>query len=201
MGFISEIWARFRARFDRNEFSAASTFASPGPSATRHALDAQDPSVLSVRETGQNRGKYIEVYQKAVGIRPGDPYCQAFAYFRLKKAADTLGLKMPADFPRTGYTPTAASWFKKKGLWIPVSQAKRGVLVPAVGDWVFFYFPAKGRIAHVGIVVGVDGSGVHTVEGNTSPGPGVNRDGDGVFRRYRRWSELGELGGFARINF
>jgi hypothetical protein len=201
MRFLSNIWSRVRGLFGADDFAAASAFAEPGPAAKRHAADAQDPSVLSVRESGNNRGKYVETYQRAVGIGPGDPWCQAFAYFRLKKAADTLGIRLPADFPRTGYTPTGAGWFKKKGLWIPVSSAKRGVLTPAVGDWVYFYFPTKGRIAHVGIVVGVDGLGVHTVEGNTSGGPGVEREGGGVFKRYRRWAELGELGGFGRINF
>lgn len=201
MSVLKSALLRIRALWDSDDFGALATFATPGKAAARHAADATDPSVLAVRETGQNRGKYVEVYQKSVGIGPGDPWCQAFTYFRLKKAADALGVKMPPDFPRTGYTPTGASWFKRRNMWIPVQKAKKGLLPPAVGDWVYFYFPTKGRIAHVGIVVGVDGLGVHTVEGNTASGPGVTRDGGGVFRRYRRWAELGELGGFGRISF
>lgn len=67
------------------------------------------------------------------------------------------------------------------------------------GDLVLFYFAAKGRVAHIGIVMRSHSSGVVTVEANTSPGPGVDRDGDGIYRRTRSWSELGSRGGFVRV--
>jgi hypothetical protein len=44
-----------------------------------------------------------------------------------------------------------------------------------------------------------------TIEGNTSPEPDddgvVERDGDGVYKKNRQWSELGKFGGILRVNF
>jgi len=68
-----------------------------------------------------------------------------------------------------------------------------------------FYFSQLGRIGHIGIVVEVQDWGVWTVEGNTSPEPSdedsVERDGDGVFKKKRNWSELGQYGGFVLVEF
>ena len=76
-----------------------------------------------------------------------------------------------------------------------------------VGDQCLFYIKALGRIAHTGIVVELDKNnrGVWTVEGNTSPEPedysAVEREGDGVHRKWRTWGEFGQYGGFVRIDF
>jgi hypothetical protein len=58
------------------------------------------------------------------------------------------------------------------------------------------------RVAHIGIVVAVHPWGVTTVEGNTGPdGDGVvERNGDGVYRKSREWMELGQFGGFMRVD-
>jgi cell wall-associated NlpC family hydrolase len=74
---------------------------------------------------------------------------------------------------------------------------------PCRGDLCFFYFAAKHRVAHVGIVVKPIGSGFWSVEGNTgSDGAGaVNREGDGVYRKLRRPRSLGVHGGFVRLPF
>ncbi len=50
---------------------------------------------------------------------------------------------------------------------------------PKVGDIVFF------GTQHTGLVVGVNGNTITTIEGNTSNGVGVNPNGDGVYRRTR----------------
>lgn len=73
------------------------------------------------------------------------------------------------------YTPSGASYFKKKGRYI-----KRGKGKPKRGDVVFFYSKAKGRIGHVGIVRKVSGSKVYTIEGNTSGASSLVTNGGGV---------------------
>lgn len=59
----------------------------------------------------------------------------------------------------SAYTPTSAQYFKKMN---------RLDTTPEVGSVVFFYKPAKKRIAHVGIVYKVDNNKVYTIEGNAS---------------------------------
>jgi hypothetical protein len=165
-------------------------------------MDAQTPEVMAIRETGgQNRGKWVEAILAAVGLSAGDPWCMAFCVLRLVKAAVALGLHLPADVPHTGYTPEFANWAKGKGWWIPVQTAAAAPSAVRVGDLAFFYFPALGRIGHVGIVVQVTPWSVTTIEGNTNDGSGVRRDGNGVFRRHRAWGDFGKGGGFARLPF
>lgn len=171
------------------------------PIALKAAAEALDN--IGVVEDGENRGKWVETYQAAVGIPPGSPWCAAFVRYRLERAAAALGTTVPKSFPDSGWTPDYANWAKANGFWVPVADAQNGVINPRIGDLACFYFAAKQRIAHIGIVVQRKDWGVITVEGNTgSDDPGeVNRDGDGVYRKLRTWSELGKLGGFARINW
>ncbi len=112
-----------------------------------------------------------------------------------------LGLTLPKGFPLSGYCPTLVNWGKKQGAWLPVSEAEADPDNVRVGDLACFWFASKKRIAHIGIVVKVTKSGVWAVEGNTSGGHGVQRDGDGVYRRWRTWDSLGTGGGFIRLPF
>jgi hypothetical protein len=165
---------------------------------------AQSLANIGVVEEGENRGRWVETYQAAVGIPPGSPWCAAFVRFRLERAAAGLGTQIPPGFPDSGWTPDYANWAKANGFWIPVATAEAGTVSPRIGDLACFYFAAKQRIAHIGIVVeSAKPWGVVTVEGNTGPDSedGVNREGDGVYKKTRTWSELGKLGGFVRINW
>ena len=173
---------------------------SAGPIAKRAAADAL-ANVGVTEQGGNNKGKYVEVYLDAVNLDPGDPWCAAFVRYRFEQAAKALGLPLPASFPDSGYCPDYRAWGVGRGFWIPISsEAGRS---PQVGDLALFYFASKNRVAHIGIVIEVHPWGVWTVEGNTGPeaGDGVNRDGDGVYKKRRDWSELGTMGGFVRCPF
>lgn len=64
---------------------------------------------------------------------------------------------------------------------------------PKLMDVVFFHFDGEHAGAnHTGFVVAADAKGVHTIEGNTSkPGAtGSQRDGGGVYARYRPYSTI-----------
>lgn len=158
---------------------------------------------VGVTEEGENRGQWVETYQRSVGIPPGSPWCAAFIRFRFEQAAEKLDLDLPAAFPDSGWVPSYEAWAKRSGFWIPAKDAKEGDV--AVGDLACFWFAAKGRCAHIGIVTRpLDASGRFScVEGNTGPDRGteVERDGDGVYLKRRRISHLGASGGFIRIPF
>lgn len=169
---------------------------------------------LNVVEEGDNRGKAVETYQASCvpPIPPGSPWCAAFVRYRMKQAATMLGTTYDNAFPRSGYTPDWANYAKRTGKWISVSDCYDGLIGETQisqailpGDLALFYFSQLGRIAHIGIITKVRKSGLITVEGNTSPEPEddglVDRDGDGVFRKDRKWTELGKLGGILMVDF
>lgn len=172
------------------------------PVALKAAADAI-ANIGVTEEGGENRGRYVETYQRATGNRPGDPWCASFVRFRYEQAAKALGLSLPAKMPDSGWSPAYADWAQEAGLWVPVSMAREEPHQVRPGDLICFYFQAKRRIAHIGIVVApAELWGCLTVEGNTGPEVGeVNRDGDGVYRKRREWHEVGAQGGFVRMNF
>lgn len=158
-------------------------------------------------EGGENRGVQVEKFLRGVGLGAGNPWCAAFVRYcegkaeAFLKVAGDKTVDIPDSFPVSGYVPDFENWGRKNGGWITIDQAREGLITPQPGDLALFYFAAKGRTAHIGIVTGTWEGGVLTVEGNTSGGPGVNRDGDSVFRRRRKWTELGTRGGFVRVPF
>ena len=172
--------------------------------AAQQALDN-----VGVTEVGVNDGVWVQMYQQACTppISVHGPWCAGFTTLRYAKAALTLEQDVPDDYPRTGWCPDYSRWAKNKNLWVPAMQCIQDNDMVRVGDQALFYFKPLGRIAHTGIVVEVpaNGRGVWTVEGNTSPEPddykNVERDGDGVYRKWRTWGELGQYGGFAKIDF
>lgn len=169
----------------------------PGPIAVRAAADAE--ANIGVTEQGDNnRGKWVETYLAAVHAEPGDPWCAAFVVYRLVTAAHELNSTIQDDFPRSAWTPDLIEWGKHNGLFIPAHDWA----LSQRGDIAGYYFPAKGRIAHVGLVTHGSANPFTDVEGNTSkPGGGVARDGDGVWEKQRTAAMLGELGGFVRLPF
>ena len=164
----------------------------PGPISRRAAQDAKAKEVLSVREDGSNRGTFVEVYLKAVGLAPGNPWCMAFIVLRLIKAASALGSVFPREIPKTGSTVLFSDYGKKKGFWIRRADLELGRASLQPGDIVFYFFPSKGRIAHTGIVVDLaDNKSFFTVEGNTSPNTkGSQANGIGVFQKKRSYATV-----------
>ena len=180
----------------------------PGKIAVKAASVAEGFADAGTHEVGgENHGQQVEKFLRGVGLSAGAPWCAAFVHYCEGKAEaflQTVGDKtvsLPISFPVSGYCPDYEDWARERGQWITVDQAQHGLVVPQRGDLVLFYFSAKGRVAHIGIVTGTFDGGVLTVEGNTSSGTGVNRDGDGAYRRRRKWSELGNKGGFVRMIF
>ncbi len=174
----------------------------PGVIAVKGAEVALGFAAAHTQESGgNNRGAQVERFQASVHGSPGDPWCAAFAHRCLEKAAGFLGTELPPGFPDSGYVPDYGAWARAHGAWITADQAAQGLVPAQRGDLICFYFPAKGRLAHIGIVTGSYPGGLTTVEGNTSDPAGLDRDGDGVYEKKRKWGAVGGLGGFVRLGF
>lgn len=119
---------------------------------------------------GSNLTKYGEWY----GMN-GQPWCDMFVSW----CGDQCGAaSIVGHFAACRYH---AAWFQQQGRWVDRDET------PQLGDVVFFGI--RGTIDHVGIVRGVDGSDILTVEGNTSRSSDDN--GGAVMIRRR---ELGTEG-------
>jgi len=186
-----------------NDFSSLAV-KTPGPISKKAAEDACAKEVLSVREDGANSGTFVERYLSAVGLGAGNPWCMAFVVLRLVKAAHSLAFTIPNEMPRTGSTVVFSNFGKKKSWFIKRADLELGRARIQEGDIVFYFFTAKGRIAHTGIVVdATSNNNFKTVEGNTSSGltDVVDRDGQGVYMKQRSISSLGLFGGVVRLPY
>ncbi|ADY51849.1 hypothetical protein Pedsa_1282 [Pseudopedobacter saltans DSM 12145] len=118
---------------------------------------------IGVRElTGNNDGKRIAEYLKAVGLKQEAPWCAAFVSWVFQKAGFAQ--------PRTAWSP---AMFNNA---VNVKQPQRAVVFG-------IYFPELKRVAHVGLVERVDGDWLITIEGNTNNNG--SWEGDGVYRKRR----------------
>ena len=133
---------------------------------------------IGVHETGYNDGPMIEIFQSIIGKPMHQSWCVDFVQYCVNEVDKKLGTK-------TILFPTESSHF----LWAKTDPAYRiGLPVPGCIQ-VWADYNAAGvpnGLGHVGIVREVLSSDfVLTVEGNTSPGPGVQREGDGVYLKRR----------------
>jgi len=126
---------------------------------------------IGYRESGSNDTKYNRWLGK-IGGYPHDgygyPWCCSFQSWVVHKAGGRPGV----DAPKTAGCLAAVAWFREKSRWY---------LNPKVGDWVF-YGPGGGT--HVELVVGVTGSTITTIGGNTGGSlGGAYYNGDGVYKK------------------
>lgn len=118
---------------------------------------------LGTRESGDNWNKYAEdprLVRLYGWSLQNQPWCDLFTD---EAFIDCFGLETGAamTYQRLGAGSAAcrqsAQFFKDNGAFVQI---------PEPGDVVFFYY--GGAINHQGIVTGVDGSRISTVEGNSS---------------------------------
>lgn len=132
-------------------------------------------------EKPENLTKYGE-HTKANGL----PWCGSFVNW----CAHQAGVKLPSMVS----TAIGAQRLKDVGRW----DSK-----PQRGDLAFFDFPHDGidRISHIGIVVDVKESTVITIEGNTAPTGGDQRNGGMVMIKERAFGKDSSIVGFGRPKF
>jgi hypothetical protein len=148
---------------------------------SRKVLDIAATQV-GVREHGHNRGPEIDGYWRDCGMEPGGlhlppvgvpkAWCAIFVSAMVRRACDALGMLVPIHLTAGVFTLDEQA---------PVYMRSS---IPTAGS-IFILNSHK----HTGLVV-ADWTGalVETIEGNTDPGGSA--EGDGVYRRTRRRSEL-----------
>lgn len=144
------------------------------------ALEVQ--KYIGVTEKGgDNHGPEVEKFQKAVdGKAEGEAWCLAFVQFCVKNVdakLSTLNTLFATEHCMT--------------LWSKTPQDARGSK-PGVGHVMLWKHLKDGQptgSGHAGVVIAVNADGtVTTVEGNTGPGGGIVREGDGVYKKTRSTS-------------
>lgn len=131
-----------------------------------------------IREVGSNTGPEVDQYLASVHAAPGNPWCSAFACWSIINAARDLGIAPGVKYSASTY----GLWTKNPNLQISVPTENCIFLIN-------HGLSSKGnRIGHVGLVVGINGNQLATVEGNTNAGG--SRNGDGVYKRTRQLSEI-----------
>ncbi len=132
-------------------------------------------------EKPENLTKYGE-YTKANGL----PWCGSFVNW----CAHNAGVKLPSMVS----TAMGAARLKDVGRWHDK---------PERGDLAFFDFPHDGidRISHIGIVIDVKENEVITIEGNTAPSGGDQRNGGMVMLKRRALGKNSAIVGFGRPKY
>lgn len=135
-------------------------------------------------EGANNYNKYAPKWTEAGGWNAqNQPWCDIFVDCAF---IESFGLDYASRLtyqPKGGFSAlcsASTNFYKNNGAWFST---------PAVGDQVFFY--VSGGINHTGIVVGVSGGVVTTVEGNSSDA--VRRNSYQVTSSY--------IAGFGRPNW
>jgi hypothetical protein len=148
-----------------------------------------------VEKGGANKGPEVEMFQKALdGKAAGEPWCAAFMMYCIEQVEKATGVK--------------SRLFKSEHvltLWNK-SPADLRAAKPQVGSLVIWQNYRDGRptiSGHVGIVVEHPKPNViFTIEGNTGPEAGVNREGDGVYKKVRPFPSVSknmQIKGFLKV--
>ncbi len=120
---------------------------------------------------GNNGGNIVEVAISQLGNPGGEPYWSWYGFSSRAEwcacfvswCANECGYIDSGILPKfAACTSQGLPWFQDRGLW----QDK--TYTPKPGDIIFFDWDSSGNADHVGIVERVEGSVVHTVEGNTT---------------------------------
>lgn len=125
---------------------------------------------------GNNRGQLVEIFQRHAGIAPGDPWCMAFVQYCLAQIDNLAALFNPAT--RSARIGNSCHCMTVWGSTDPDLRDMK----PSVGS-IAIWRRENTAQGHTGIVSAVSKDEFRTIEGNTSPAKGVDREGDGVFEK------------------
>lgn len=109
--------------------------------------------------------KYIKYYNESTGAAfdTNVAWCAIFVTWCKAKAGIDKSI-----IPNFASCDAGKAWFEKRGLY-KKSRAYGGYGMPKKGDIIFFSSEyTQADATHVGIVTGVSGNAVSTIEGNTS---------------------------------
>lgn len=125
-------------------------------------------------EGGDNRGPMVERFQAAVNGKPnGEPWCMAFVQFCVQEVERSMGLR--------------SNIFRSESCWEVWQKSPKLMrrTKPSPG-YIIIWNRLGTLLGHTGIISGMRSPEVMmTIEGNTSPGFGIEREGDGVYEKLR----------------
>lgn len=124
-------------------------------------------------ETGDNRGYWVDKWNRYVHNPLGSPYCSAFVSACLEIA------RVVKPVVRSGYS---RAFVTREAF--TVADVWHGKIKLKAGDIVIFKRPTGG---HIGFIYGVGSGGkINTIEANTSNGQGGSQwNGGGIYKRVR----------------
>lgn len=133
----------------------------------------------------------LKWFQNQIGYKEGKNNSNKFSSAMGRPAESWCADFIDAGFKACGalnlITSSASCTAKYRGM--KALEVNKNSLRP--GDIVFFDWDKSGDCDHVGIVESASTSRVTTIEGNTSSGnSGSQSNGDGVYRRYRTYSQI-----------
>lgn len=135
---------------------------------------------IGIKEKGgDNSGEIVEMFQRAADqTAQKESWCMSFVMYCLQQS-DRIAVNVFAAKGRHNL------WISEHCLtvWEKSPQSCR-VQKPEIGA-IAIWQMNNSRAGHAGIVVAVSETNFQTVEGNTGPGAGIVREGDGVFVKTR----------------
>ena len=141
---------------------------------------------------GSNRGPEVDQYIRAAGLNPASdsfPWCVCFLYWVFGQAAQLKKIENP--LPKTAGVHVLWSLGKDtEAVVVRPSAANANNVKPGM----IFLLDTGGGHGHAGLVIGVAGENLVTIEGNTNAGGSA--DGYGVFRREARSIAMNRLLGY-----
>jgi hypothetical protein len=135
---------------------------------------------IGIKErNGDNSGEIVEMFQRAVDQKAQrESWCMCFVMYCLQQAdriaVNVFGAKGRHNLFISEHCLTV--WEKS-----PLSCRVDRPVVGSIAIWQM----GNTRSGHAGIVVAISSGGFQTIEGNTGPGAGIVREGDGVFVKNR----------------
>lgn len=160
--------------------STASNGNNLGPNAIINVAKSQ----IGINDGGINKCKYNYAYYNRDVSGSDYAWCCAFVWWVFNQAGASHLVK------KTAGCTQMANYFKEKGRYFTSN--------PQPGDLVFFDWKGnKSRYQHIGIVTGMNGNKVCTIEGNTS-GTGSQDNGGYVMAKER---DMKWITGFARPEY
>ena len=127
---------------------------------------SQDLVNVALSQLGNEGG---ETYWRWAGLESRCEWCALFVSW----CADQTGLLAAGQVPYFSFCADGLAWYQAKGAWIDRSEVNASnyedVIYPGMiifFDWADHAGRRDGVSDHVGIVTGVSGGTIYTVEGN-----------------------------------
>jgi hypothetical protein len=143
--------------------------------ARKHLLDIAI-KYLGTQENTSEGKVLVEMFLNSVGLKGNLPWCAAFISFCLEEAEKTYG--------KSGIVQTAGVL----NMWEKTPKELR-IEKPEAGAIAIYQSQKNDKLlstGHAGIVFDYPKPNLFiTIEGNTTDGKGIDRDGDGVYKKMR----------------